>query len=75
MGKDEQKEKYRHLAELLTKVETNLLFQGEIIEGNTELEKQREYDINHLKKVISDTLISDGINKMIIDGRLLKRLE
>jgi len=68
------KEKYSMLARVLTKVETNLLYKGDIIDGNTDLEDIRDHDIDKLKEIISNELKNDGIKSIFIGGRKLTQL-
>lgn len=67
--------KYARYVKILTQVETNLLYKGEIIEGNKELENQQENDIKHLLKIISDELKKEGVKKINVKGRVLKIIE
>ena len=63
--------KYIYLVSVLEKIESNKLYKGEVIEGNTELEEQRQKDIDQMNDVISDELIKDGIKKMFVKGRMI----
>jgi len=66
------KEKYRYLVDVLEKIETNLLYKDEVIEGNYELEDIRKDDIEYMNNVISDELMKDGFTKMFVKGRYLR---
>jgi len=68
-----QKEKYMYLLSVLEKIETNLLYKGEVIEGNQELEIQRTEDTIKLKKTITDELNRDNLTKMFIRGKLIHK--
>jgi len=68
----ERKAKYRYLIETLEKVETDKLYQGEVIEGDKNLEEQRIKDIEYLNYLISTELKKDGIKKMFIRGRTIR---
>ncbi len=65
-------QKYKYLVEVLEKIETNTLFKGELIEGDSELEEQRENDINYMNNLISEELEKDGIKKMFVKGRIIR---
>lgn len=64
--------KYVYLVGVLEKIETNKLFKGEEIEGNLELEEQREKDIEYMKDLISLELQKDGIKKMFVKNRIIR---
>lgn len=65
-------QKYKYLVEVLEKIETNTLFKGESIEGNSELEEQREKDIEYMNNLISVELQKDSIKRMFIKGRIIR---
>lgn len=65
-------QKYKYLVEVLEKIETNSLFKGEIIDGNIELEEQRQKDIDYMTNLISNELQKDGIKKMFVKGRIIR---
>jgi hypothetical protein len=64
--------KYARYAKILTQVETNLLYEEVVIEGNEELELRREKDIDQLTKIISDELKSDNLAKILVGGKILQ---
>lgn len=64
-------QKYKYLVEVLEKIETNILFKGEIIEGNLDLEEQREKDLDYMNNLISEELQKDSIKKMFVKGRII----
>ncbi len=64
-------QKYIHLVKVLEKIELTLLYKGETIEGNEELEEQRTADIKYMNDLISTELQKDGIKKMFVKGRMI----
>ena len=70
-----RKQKYSKYVKILKQVEENILYKGEVIKGNSRLEWVRENDIKQLETIISNELKHDNINKIFINGKLLKQIK